>query len=268
MKQQLDQYETSIHDYKLQLEVQKNVFAQKISDLEEEVSVTKQQNDSLELQRGEMIADLSAAHEQLRAAECRIEQLDKRDFTVDNATTLEKEEEIKTLRDQLELDRASNTKLTTELREAEVMINNLKDEMQFSKDIVEKYTDKVARSELETSETRDKVIKTEELLQSKQEAVEEAQLKIVQLLKENEDQNNIIIAVYQLLQTFFENFRDHLNLSADDDKDRLPELSKLMDEKELVAELPGRFCLVLSEMNKTQSSCCFMSFVLKQFYNC
>lgn len=82
----------------------------------------------------------------------------------------------------MELDRASNTKLTTELREAEVMINNLKDEMQFSKDIVEKYTDKVARSELETSETRDKVIKTEELLQSKQEAVEEAQLKVVRLI--------------------------------------------------------------------------------------
>ena len=47
---------------------------------------------------------------------------------------------------------------------------------------MEKYTDKVARSELETSETRDKVIKTEELLQSKQEAVEEAQLKVVRLI--------------------------------------------------------------------------------------
>ena len=62
----------------MQLEVQKNDFAQKISDLEEEVSVAKQQNDSLELQRGEMIEDLNAAHEQLRAAEGRIERLDKR----------------------------------------------------------------------------------------------------------------------------------------------------------------------------------------------
>merc|ERR1719513_364523 len=109
-----------------------------------------------------MIEDLNAAHEQLRAAEGRIERFDKRNSTVDNATILEKEEKIKVLKDQLELDRANNAKLTTELREAEVMISNLKDEMQFSKEMVEKYTDKVAESELETSETRDKVVKTEE----------------------------------------------------------------------------------------------------------
>lgn len=251
MKQQLDQYETLIHDYKLKLEVQNNNFSQKVSDLEEEVSVAHQQNDSLVLQRGEMIADLNAAHEQLRVAECRIEQLDKRASSLDSAN----EEEIKALKDQLELDQEINAKLTTELKEAELMMNNLKEELQFSKELVEKYTDKVANCELETSETRNKVIKTEVLLQEKQCVVDESQAKIVDLLEENEEQNKIIVAVHQLLQTFFENFRDQQDFSADNEKNRSIALTKLMVKEELVSELPGRFCLILSEMNKMQK--CF-----------